>query len=203
MRPPDPEHRSVPRGERSGRVVYHADRQGANRPRLARAQPDQRRPARGRAECRFWRGGEGSKPGPSDRRPARRPAEHEGAGRFSSGHQALSQGHQPPDDPAAGRTGPGNQAQGRLRERPVDLRRIGPEEADQNPSRLAGGTVVQQNLEALHRIAGPGVIAGHHEIGGSRIRRWKRWRASPASRSWTASGRPVNTRKTCPGPPIR
>ncbi len=48
----------------------------------------------------------------------------------------------------------------------VDLGRIGPEKADEQAPRTARGAVVEQDLEALHGVARPGMVPGDDDIGG-------------------------------------
>src|SRR4051812_46886899 len=75
-----------------------------------------------------------------------------------------------PGDPAAG----GPRCRDRLhrpeREGAVDLLRIGPEEADEHAVLAAGGAVVEQDLEALHRVSRPRVVAGDGEVDPGRMR---------------------------------
>ena len=93
------------------------------------------------------------------------PAKHEGAGRARRRHCAFGQRDQAANRPAAGCRCGRDQPQGGSRKGTVDLVRVGPEEADEHSAGLAGGAVVQQDLEALHRITRPGMVARHNDVG--------------------------------------
>ncbi len=92
---------------------------------------------------------------------------HEGAGAADRPRQCRWPAARPRlDRPSPYRARGGDRAEGGHRERAVDL--VGlpvQKKPDQDPARPARGAVLEEDLEALHRIARPGVVARDDQVG--------------------------------------